>query len=93
MKAENGGRQMKTVWRFGSARGPETAHGRHPTQKPLALLSRLIRATQLGRRWLGIDTASHWLEVGTARYHDLALDSRACDAIITCSYHGGDQGR
>lgn len=45
MKAENGGRQMKSVWRFPSAGRDERRHGRHPTQKPVALIDRCIRAS------------------------------------------------
>lgn len=45
MKSENGGKQMKTVWRFKAPSAFEKKHGRHPTQKPLGLLDRLIRAS------------------------------------------------
>lgn len=47
MKRRNDGRQMKNVWRL-SAPGPEEKrHGRHPTQKPLALIERCIEASTL----------------------------------------------
>ena len=45
MKAENGGKQMKTVWRFPSAGRDEKVHGKHPTQKPVALIERCLRAS------------------------------------------------
>lgn len=45
MRAENGGKQMKSVWRMPSPRKREKAHGKHPTQKPIALLDRIVRAT------------------------------------------------
>ena len=45
MRAENGGKQMKTVWRFPAPPKAEKAHGSHPTQKPLALVSRCLRAS------------------------------------------------
>ena len=45
MKAENGGRQMKSVWRFPAAGPTEKRMGRHPTQKPVALIDRCIRAS------------------------------------------------
>lgn len=45
MKAENGGRQMKSVWRFPAAGRAEKRLGRHPTQKPVALIDRCIRAS------------------------------------------------
>jgi site-specific DNA-methyltransferase (adenine-specific) len=45
MKAENGGKQMKSVWRFDRPRADELTHGAYPTQKPLALLRRVLRAS------------------------------------------------
>ena len=45
MKAENGGKQMKTVWRFTAPGQKEKLLGRHPTQKPVALIDRCLRAT------------------------------------------------
>ena len=47
MKEENGGKQMKSVWQFGVPRKgtTETKFGRHPTQKPIALVDRCIRAS------------------------------------------------
>lgn len=55
MKEENGGKQMKDVWEFediepeifesGTAPKSEKEFGKHPTQKPVALLTRLITAT------------------------------------------------
>jgi site-specific DNA-methyltransferase (adenine-specific) len=45
MKVENGGKQMKDVWTFTSPKKSEKTEGKHPTQKPLILLDRIIRAT------------------------------------------------
>ncbi|MEX2481432.1 MAG: site-specific DNA-methyltransferase [Gammaproteobacteria bacterium] len=45
MKAENDGRQMKNVWRFVAAGKAEKNHGKHPTQKPIALIDRCLRAS------------------------------------------------
>jgi site-specific DNA-methyltransferase (adenine-specific) len=60
MKARNGGRQMRDLWALAErpepgggqvvwalpAPGPrEKVHGRHPTQKPLALLERVVAAS------------------------------------------------
>ena len=44
MKEENGGKQMTSVWRIGRPRKAETVHGKHPCQKPLELVQRLVRA-------------------------------------------------
>ena len=45
MRAENGGKQMKTVWQFLPPGRDEKRHGKHPTQKPVALIDRCIRAS------------------------------------------------
>jgi site-specific DNA-methyltransferase (adenine-specific) len=44
MKKLNGGKQMKDVWTFTAPKPTEKMLGRHPTQKPLALLERLLLA-------------------------------------------------
>ena len=56
MKADNGGKQMRDLWQLPEPGGEqviwsiptppksEKASGRHPTQKPLSLLERIIRA-------------------------------------------------
>jgi site-specific DNA-methyltransferase (adenine-specific) len=45
MKEENGGKQMKNVWRFSTPPNDEKTFGKHPTQKPVALVARCLRAT------------------------------------------------
>ena len=60
MKAENGGKQMRDLWSISERPEPggeqvvwslptpgprEKLHGRHPTQKPLALLDRVVAAS------------------------------------------------
>jgi site-specific DNA-methyltransferase (adenine-specific) len=45
MKTENAGKQMKNVWRFSTPAADEKQHGKHPTQKPTALIARCLRAT------------------------------------------------
>lgn len=45
MKNENGGKQMKNVWRMPAPSKDEKSHGKHPTQKPLALVARCLRAS------------------------------------------------
>jgi len=92
MREENGGKQMKTVWRF-SAPGPdEKVHGRHPTQKPVDLVARCLRAstnpgdlvldpfmgsgttgvaaTRLGRRFVGFEQDSAFLDLAIKRIGD-----------------------
>ena len=56
MKADNGGKQMRDLWALPEPEGEqvvwsiptpaksEKTSGRHPTQKPLSLLERVIRA-------------------------------------------------
>ncbi|WP_235612302.1 DNA-methyltransferase [Metalysinibacillus jejuensis] len=45
MKKENEGKQMKDVWAFSLTKKSEKAFGKHPTQKPLELLKRMIKAS------------------------------------------------
>jgi site-specific DNA-methyltransferase (adenine-specific) len=60
MKAQNGGKQMRDLWEICERPEPagdqvvwsvptpgprEKVHGRHPTQKPLALLERVLAAS------------------------------------------------
>ncbi len=60
MKADNGGKQMRDLWEISDRPAPdgeqvvwalptpgprEKVHGRHPTQKPLALLERVVAAS------------------------------------------------
>lgn len=44
MKEQNGGKQMKSLWSIMSPRKAEKAHGKHPTQKPIELLDRIVLA-------------------------------------------------
>lgn len=45
MKQQNGGKQMKDVWSGPLTPQKEKSWGRHPTQKPLYLLKRIIEAS------------------------------------------------
>ena len=45
MRQENGGKQMKTVWTIKSPQKEEKKFGKHPTQKPVKLLERIILAS------------------------------------------------
>jgi site-specific DNA-methyltransferase (adenine-specific) len=44
MKSDNGGKQMQSLWRIQPPAKHEKRHGKHPTQKPEALLDRILRA-------------------------------------------------
>jgi len=90
MKEENGGKQMRSMWSFTPPRKEEKAHGKHPTQKPIALLDRIVRAAsnegdtvldpfngsgttgiaalENGRRYVGIDLSTEYLDLTVARY-------------------------
>ena len=45
MRQEAGGKQMQSVWRIYPPGREEKIFGKHPTQKPLALLDRILRAS------------------------------------------------
>lgn len=52
MKAINDGKQMTDVWRLPAIGRWEKSCGKHPTQKPLALLSRIILASTDEHDWI-----------------------------------------
>lgn len=52
MKAINGGKQMRDVWRMPAIARWEKSCGKHPTQKPLALLTRIILASTQEGAWI-----------------------------------------
>lgn len=45
MRSENLGKQMKSVWKIATPSTVEKKYGKHPTQKPVALIDRCIRAS------------------------------------------------
>jgi len=45
MREINDNKQMKDVWRMSTTKPSEKKQGKHPTQKPLELLSRIILAS------------------------------------------------
>lgn len=95
MKHLNKGKQMRDVWRLPAIAPWEKSCGKHPTQKPLCVLSRIIQASTLpgawildplsgsgttgiaanllGRRFLGIDINSEFLDLAKARREELEL--------------------
>lgn len=89
MKRLNGGTQMTDVWRIPSVGMWEKTCGKHPTQKTLRLLYRIILASTnkgdtildpfagssttgiaanlLGRKYIGIEKDSNFIELGKRR--------------------------
>ena len=52
MKRLNGGKQMTDVWRLPAIAPWEKSCGKHPTQKPLALMTRIILASTKPGAWV-----------------------------------------
>ncbi len=52
MKQINGGRQMTDVWQLPAIARWEKSCGKHPTQKPLSVLSRIILASTNSGAWI-----------------------------------------
>ncbi|MDY0059985.1 MAG: DNA methyltransferase [Myxococcota bacterium] len=112
MKEENGGKQMRDLWVIPTPGKQEKRHGNHPTQKPLRLLERIVRATSCpgdlvldpfcgsgttgvaalenGRRFLGIERESRYVELARRRLEEAtvvgpaaALAREAADTVPT----------
>lgn len=52
MKQLNGDKQMKDVWKLPAIAPWEKSCGKHPTQKPLSVLTRLILASTQPNAWI-----------------------------------------
>lgn len=52
MKKLNGDKQMKDVWKLNAFAPWEKSCGKHPTQKPLSVLTRLILASTKPNAWI-----------------------------------------
>lgn len=52
MKRINGDKQMRDVWQLPAIATWEKSQGKHPTQKPLALLTRIILASTQRNAWI-----------------------------------------
>lgn len=83
---------MRSVWAIGTPTKAEKIHGKHPTQKPLELLERIVLAStnpgdlildpfmgsgttgvaalKHGRRFVGIDMESQFVELAEKRLYD-----------------------
>lgn len=103
MRAINGGTQMHDVWRLPAIAPWEKSCGKHPTQKPLSLLTRIIQASTrpgawildpfsgssttgiaanlLGRRYLGIDSDTGYLDISISRREELESDKKRAEYI------------
>jgi len=86
-------KQMRSVWALGTPKNGEKKFGKHPTQKPLDLLKRIVLASTKkdnivldpftgssttglaailqGRKFVGIDTESKFLDLSIKRLNDL----------------------
>ncbi len=87
------GLQMRSVWSMGTPKPVEKKFGKHPTQKPLDLLKRIvlastkrgdivldpfagssttgIAAAMHGRKYIGIDLETDFLELSKKRFLDI----------------------
>lgn len=94
MKAANDNKQMRSYWSFTTPKKSEKSHGKHPTQKPVALLERIVLASTdpndivldpflgsgttgvaaitHGRRFIGIDAESDYLEIAAKRIEGIS---------------------
>ena len=52
MKSLNDGKQMKDVWKLPAIARWEKSCGKHPTQKPLSILTRIILASTKPNTWI-----------------------------------------
>jgi site-specific DNA-methyltransferase (adenine-specific) len=52
LKAENGGKQLRDCWELPVTPQSEKREGKHPTQKPLSLLRRIIQACAFPGAWV-----------------------------------------
>ena len=57
MKSLNGDKQMKDVWRLPAVSSWEKQFGKHPTQKPLGLLSRIVLASTKAKAGVDAETS------------------------------------
>ncbi len=73
MKQLNGDKQMKDVWKLPAIAPWEKSCGKHPTQKPLSVLTRLILASTKPNAWIldpfaGISTTGIAANLANRRY-------------------------
>ena len=91
MKRENGGKQMQSLWSLRPPLKAEKRFGKHPTQKPLALLERIVRsATPEGAVVLDPFSGSGTTGIASARtgrqYRGIELEQEYLDLTVS-RYH------
>ena len=115
MRQLNDGKQMTDVWRMPAVAKWEKSCGKHPTQKPLSLLSRIIMASTkegdwvldpfngsgttgvaaslFGRKYLGIDMDSGYLELASKRREELENEEirQAYKEMVLVDFNGAIQ--
>ncbi len=96
---KNKNKQMRSVWAIGTTKPYEKSFGKHPTQKPIELLRRIVLsstnkgdlildpftgssttgiiATQLERKFIGIDTEREFLDLSIKRYNEQIFQEKA----------------
>lgn len=84
LKAANGGKQLRDYWELPATPQTEKRHGRHPTQKPLALLDRVLAATTVPGNMVldpfnGSGTTGVAAVARSCFYLGLDLDAHALD--------------
>jgi site-specific DNA-methyltransferase (adenine-specific) len=78
MRDENAGKQMKNVWRLGTPSNAEKRFGKHPTQKPVRLVARCLRASTNP----GDLVFDPFAGSGTTGVAAISLDRRFCGVEI-----------
>lgn len=84
---KNPGKQMRSVWAVGTPKTAEKKFGKHPTQKPLDLLRRIVLAsTNPGDKILDPFTGSSTTGIAAAMYdrdfYGIDMDSKYLDLSI-----------
>ena len=79
MKKINGDKQMKDVWKLPAIAKWEKEFGKHPTQKPLPLLTRIVLASSKENDWIldpfcGSSTTGIAANIFNRRYLGIDLD-------------------
>lgn len=87
MKKINGDKQMKDVWKLPAIAKWEKEFGKHPTQKPLPLLTRIVLASSKENDWIldpfcGSSTTGIAANLFNRRYLGIDLDKEFLDLGI-----------